>query len=197
VTENVVWHRGSVTPADRVEATGGNGVTVWMTGLSGSGKSTIAYSAEEMLIRAGRAAYVLDGDNLRHGLNSDLGFAAADRSENVRRVGEVARLMADAGLVVLVPVISPFASDRKLVREAHEQASLRFIEVFVDAPLEVCDQRDPKGLYARARAGEIEDMTGIDSPYEAPESPDLRLDSEGTPAEKLAAQIVEAIGTGS
>jgi len=109
----------------------------------------------------------------------------------------VARLMADAGLVVLVPVISPFASDRKLVREAHEQASLRFIEVFVDASLEVCEQRDPKRLYARARAGEIEDMTGIDSPYEAPESPDLRLDSEGTPAEKLAAQIIEAIGTRS
>ncbi|MGH3667174.1 MAG: adenylyl-sulfate kinase, partial [Acidimicrobiia bacterium] len=113
MSENVVWHRGSVTPLDRVEATGGEGVTVWMTGLSGSGKSTIAYSAEMMLVQAGRAAYVLDGDNLRHGLNSDLGFAAADRSENVRRVGEVARLMADAGLVVLVPVISPFASDRK------------------------------------------------------------------------------------
>ena len=183
MSDNVVWHRGSVTPADRVEATGGNGVTVWMTGLSGSGKSTIAYSAEEMLIRAGRAAYVLDGDNLRHGLNSDLGFGAADRSENVRRVGEVARLMADAGLVVLVPVISPFASDRKMVREAHEQAGLAFVEVFVDAPLEVCEQRDPKGLYARARAGEISDMTGLDSPYEPPESPDLRLDSDGSTPE--------------
>ncbi len=197
MSENVVWHRGSVTPPDRAEATGGEGVTVWMTGLSGSGKSTIAYSAEMMLVQAGRAAYVLDGDNLRHGLNSDLGFAAADRSENVRRVGEVARLMADAGLVVLVPVISPFASDRKMVREAHEEAGLAFVEVFVDASLEVCERRDPKGLYARARAGEIEDMTGIDSPYEAPESPDLRLDSEGTSAEKLAAQIVEAVGTGS
>jgi bifunctional enzyme CysN/CysC len=197
VSENVVWHRGSVAQSDRVNATGGEGVTVWMTGLSGSGKSTIAYSAEVMLVRAGRAAYVLDGDNLRHGLNSDLGFAAPDRSENVRRVGEVARLMADAGLVVLVPVISPFASDRKMVREAHEQASLRFIEVFVDAPLEVCQQRDPKGLYARARAGEIQEMTGIDSPYEAPENPDLRLESEGTSAEKLAARIVEAVGTRS
>ncbi|HEU5112145.1 MAG TPA: adenylyl-sulfate kinase, partial [Acidimicrobiia bacterium] len=153
MSENVVWQRGSVTPADREKATGGKGVTVWMTGLSGSGKSTIAYSAEEMFVQAGRAAYVLDGDNLRHGLNADLGFGAADRSENVRRVGEVARLLADAGLIVLVPVISPFASDRKMVREAHEQASLAFIEVFVDAPLEVCEQRDPKGLYARARAG--------------------------------------------
>jgi bifunctional enzyme CysN/CysC len=197
VSENLVWHRGSVTPADRVEATGGTGLTVWMTGLSGSGKSTIAYSAEEMLIRAGRAAYVLDGDNLRHGLNSDLGFGAADRSENVRRVGEVARLMADAGLVVLVPVISPFASDRKMVREAHEQASLAFIEVFVDAPLEVCEQRDPKGLYARARAGEISDMTGLDSPYEPPENPDLRLDSDGSSPEELATRVVQAVDTRS
>jgi bifunctional enzyme CysN/CysC len=197
VSENLVWHRGSVTPADRVEATGGNGVTVWMTGLSGSGKSTIAYSAEEMLIRAGRAAYVLDGDNLRHGLNSDLGFGAADRSENVRRVGEVARLLADAGLVVLVPVISPFASDRKMVREAHEQASLAFVEVFVDAPLEVCEQRDPKGLYARARAGEISDMTGLDSPYEPPESPDLRLDSDGSTPEELATRVIQAVDSRS
>lgn len=197
MSENLVWHRGSVTPADRVEATGGTGLTVWMTGLSGSGKSTIAYSAEEMLIRAGRAAYVLDGDNLRHGLNSDLGFGAADRSENVRRVGEVARLMADAGLVVLVPVISPFASDRKMVREAHEQASLAFIEVFVDAPLEVCEQRDPKGLYARARAGEISDMTGLDSPYEPPENPDLRLDSDGSSPEELATRVVQAVDTRS
>ena len=145
MSENVVWHRGSVTPLDRVEATGGEGVTVWMTGLSGSGKSTIAYSAEMMLVQAGRAAYVLDGDNLRHGLNSDLGFAAADRSENVRRVGEVARLMADAGLVVLVPVISPFASDRKMVREAHEEAGLAFVEVFVDASLEVCERARSQG----------------------------------------------------
>jgi adenylyl-sulfate kinase len=197
VSDNLVWHRGSVTPADRVEATGGNGVTVWMTGLSGSGKSTIAYSAEEMLIRAGRAAYVLDGDNLRHGLNSDLGFGAADRSENVRRVGEVARLLADAGLVVLVPVISPFASDRKMVREAHEQASLAFVEVFVDAPLEVCEQRDPKGLYARARAGEISDMTGLDSPYEPPGSPDLRLDSDGSTPEELATRVVQAVDSRS
>ncbi|HEX2403176.1 MAG TPA: adenylyl-sulfate kinase [Acidimicrobiia bacterium] len=197
MSENVVWHRGRVTPSDRLETTGGKGVTVWLTGLSGSGKSTIAYSAEEMLVQAGRAAYVLDGDNLRHGLNGDLGFEASDRSENVRRVGEVARLMADAGLVVLVPVISPFASDRKMVREAHEQASLTFIEVFVDAPLEVCEQRDPKGLYARARAGEISDMTGLDSPYEVPESPDLRLDSDGPTPEELATRVVEAVGTGS
>lgn len=165
-------------------------MTVWMTGLSGSGKSTLAYLAEEKLIAAGRLAYVLDGDNLRHGLNSDLGFGPEDRAENVRRVGEVARLMADAGLVVLVPVISPFASDRKMVREAHQQAGLGFIEVFVDAPLELCEERDPKGLYARARAGEISDMTGIDSPYEPPEAPELRLDTVLSEPGELAERLV-------
>ena len=193
MSENVVWHSGRMDPSDRAEVTGGGGVTVWLTGLSGSGKSTIAYLAEEKLVRSGRAAYVLDGDNLRHGLNADLGFGAADRAENVRRVGEVARLMADSGLVALVPVISPFASDRKMVREAHQQAGLGFIEVFVDAPLEVCEQRDPKGLYARARAGELSDMTGIDSPYEPPESPDLRLDSAASGPSDLADRLVALV----
>jgi bifunctional enzyme CysN/CysC len=164
-----------------------------MTGLSGSGKSTLAYLAEEMLVASGRAAYVLDGDNLRHGLNSDLGFAPEDRAENVRRVGEVARLLADSGLVALVPVISPFAADRKMVREAHEQAGLTFIEVFVDAPLEVCEKRDPKGLYARARAGEISDMTGIDSPYEPPEDPNVRLDTEAFPPRDLVELLVAEV----
>ena len=193
MSENVVWHRGALGPSDRKTVTGGVGMTVWMTGLSGSGKSTIAYLAEEMLVGSGRAAYVLDGDNLRHGLNADLGFGAADRAENVRRVGEVARLMADSGLVALVPVISPFASDRKMVREAHQQAGLGFIEVFVDAPLEVCEQRDPKGHYARARAGELSDMTGIDSPYEPPESPDLRLDSAASEPAVLADRLVAVV----
>jgi bifunctional enzyme CysN/CysC len=168
-------------------------MTVWMTGLSGSGKSTIAYLAEETLIASGRAVYVLDGDNLRHGLNSDLGFGSDDRAENVRRVGDVARLMADAGLVVLVPVISPFAADRKMVREAHQQAGLGFIEVFVDAPLELCEERDPKGLYARARAGDISEMTGVDSPYEAPEDPELRLDTQATSPEKLSERLIAAV----
>lgn len=193
MSDNVVWHRGAIKAADREVVTGGRGVTVWMTGLSGSGKSTIAYLAEESLIGSGRAAYVLDGDNLRHGLNADLGFGAEDRAENVRRVGEVARLMADAGLVVLVPVISPFAADRKMVREAHQQAGLGFIEVFVDAPLEVCEARDPKGLYARARAGEISEMTGIDSPYEAPESPELSLDTDASAPEELAELLVAEV----
>jgi bifunctional enzyme CysN/CysC len=193
MSENVVWHRGAVEDADRQAVTGGSGMTVWMTGLSGSGKSTIAYLAEETLVASGRAAYVLDGDNLRHGLNSDLGFAPEDRAENVRRVGEVARLMADAGLVALVPVISPFAADRKMVRESHEQAGLGFIEVFVDAPLEVCEERDPKGLYARARAGEITDMTGVDSPYEPPEDPNLSLDTETFSPRELAERLVAEV----
>lgn len=193
MSENVVWHRGSVEASRRAAVTGGEGMTVWMTGLSGSGKSTIAYLAEETLIASGRAVYVLDGDNLRHGLNSDLGFGSDDRAENVRRVGEVARLMADAGLVVLVPVISPFAADRKMVREAHQQAGLGFIEVFVDAPLELCEERDPKGLYARARAGDISEMTGVDSPYEAPEDPELRLDTQATSPEKLSERLIAAV----
>ncbi len=176
MTENVVWHEGAVTRSDREKTTGGAGTTVWLTGLSGSGKSTIAYAVEELLVSGGRAAYVLDGDNLRHGINSDLGFSKEDRSENIRRVGEIARLMADAGVVVLVPVISPYESDRTAVRMKHDEIGIPFIEVFVDTPLEICEQRDPKGLYARARAGEITGMTGIDDPYEAPSSPDVAID---------------------
>jgi bifunctional enzyme CysN/CysC len=150
-------------------------MTVWFTGLSGSGKSTIANEVAERLLGSDRPAYLLDGDNVRHGLNADLGFSAPDRTENVRRIGEVARLMADAGLVVLVPVISPYRVDRSSVRAMHVAAGLEFLEVFVDTPLELCEQRDPKGLYAKARAGELVGMTGIDDPYEAPVAPELRL----------------------
>jgi bifunctional enzyme CysN/CysC len=175
VTDNVVWHRGAVDRADRPSA----GATVWFTGLSGSGKSTVAAELERALVAAGRPAYLLDGDNLRHGLNADLGFTAADRSENIRRVGEVARLFADAGVVALVPVISPYRADRDRARSIHEAVGVPFVEVFVDTPLEVCEARDPKGLYAKARAGEIKGFTGIDDPYEAPLHPDLRL----TPAD--------------
>jgi adenylyl-sulfate kinase len=175
ITERVVWHESTVARAVRWERHQLAGVTLWFTGLSGSGKSTIANAVAERLLELGRPAYVLDGDNLRHGLNADLGFSAADRAENVRRVGEVARLMADAGLVVLVPVISPYRADRDRVREAHEAAGLRFVEVFVDTPLELCEQRDPKGLYAKARAGEVTGMTGIDDPYEPPPTPELVL----------------------
>jgi bifunctional enzyme CysN/CysC len=168
---NVVWHANAVERQQR----GTQGMTLWFTGLSGSGKSTIAVEVERRLVAAGRPAYLLDGDNLRHGLNADLGFGAADRAENVRRVGEVAKLFADAGTVAVVSLVSPYRVDRDKVRAAHEAAGLRFVEVFVDTPLEVCEARDPKGMYAKARAGEIRGFTGVDDPYEAPESPELIL----------------------
>jgi bifunctional enzyme CysN/CysC len=178
MTENVTWHQGAVSAADRPW----RGATVWLTGLSGSGKSTVAVEVERLLVAAGRAAYVLDGDNLRHGLNADLGFSAADRTENIRRVGEVARLFADAGVVAVVPVISPYRADRDRVRAIHDEAGLPFLEVCVDTPLEVCESRDPKGLYAKARAGEITGFTGIDAPYEPPLAPTLHLTpASGTP----------------
>ena len=173
----VVWHAGTVDVERRAAITGGRGVTVWLTGLSGSGKSTLAHVLEDRLVASGRASYVLDGDNIRHGLNGDLGFSAEDRTENVRRIGEVARLMADAGLVVAVPVISPYRADRARVRAAHDAADIPFLEVWVATPLEVCEARDPKGMYARARAGEITGFTGVDAPYEPPDSPDLTLDT--------------------
>ncbi len=171
----VVWHDTVVSRHDRWSRHGLRGVTVWLTGLSGSGKSTIANAVAERLLADGFVAYLLDGDNVRHGLNADLGFGAADRAENVRRLGEVARLMADAGLVVLVPAISPYVVDRDRVRAAHAEAELAFVEVFVDTPLDVCEQRDPKGLYREARAGRLTGFTGIDDPYEPPAAPDLRV----------------------
>ena len=173
-SDHVVWHDTTVDRATRWRAHGLCGATVWLTGLSGSGKSTVANAVAERLLALGRPAYVLDGDNLRHGLNADLGFSAADRAENVRRVGEVARLLADAGLVALVPVISPYRADRDRVRHAHDVAGLLFVEVFVDTPLELCERRDPKGLYRKARAGEFTGMTGIDDPYEPPLRPGSR-----------------------
>jgi adenylyl-sulfate kinase len=179
----VVWHHGHLTAGERAAALGHRGATVWLTGLSGSGKSTVAVEVERRLVEAGRPAYVLDGDNLRHGLNADLGFGDDDRAENVRRVSEVARLLADAGVVALVPVISPFRAGRARARALHEDAGLPFLEVFVDTPLETCEARDPKGLYARARAGELRGLTGVDAPYEPPERPDLVLHpADGDPA---------------
>jgi bifunctional enzyme CysN/CysC len=168
---SVVWHSNAVGRSER----GTRGVTVWFTGLSGSGKSSVAVELERKLVASGRPAYLLDGDNLRHGLNAGLGFSAADRAENVRRVGEVAKLFADAGLVAVVSLVSPYRSDRDRVRAAHEAAGLRFVEVFVDTPIEVCEARDPKGLYAKARAGELTGFTGVDDPYEPPPQPDLVL----------------------
>ncbi len=180
---NIVWHEGAVARADRVFP----GATVWFTGLSGSGKSSVAVEVERELVARGRAAYLLDGDNVRHGLNADLGFSAADRTENIRRIGEVARLFADAGVVALVPVISPYRADRDRARAIHAEVGLPFVEVYVDTPLDVCEQRDPKGLYAKARAGEITGFTGIDDPYEAPGQPDVRLTpADGDPIAQAA-----------
>lgn len=170
-TPNVVWHPGHIAREQRLS----RGLTVWFTGFSGSGKSTVAALVERLLLESGRPAYLLDGDNLRHGLNGDLGFSAEDRSENIRRVGEVARLFADAGVVALVPVISPYRADRARAREVHEMAGVPFVEIFVNTPLDECERRDPKGLYAKARAGEITGFTGIDDPYEAPDAPELEL----------------------
>jgi adenylyl-sulfate kinase len=189
---NVVWQHG-IDRDRRFELLGHGGATVWMTGLPGSGKSTIASGVEAHLLSAGRSAYILDGDNLRHGLNGDLGFSADDRTENIRRVGEVARLFADAGLVAVVPVISPYRAGRDHARRIHEDAGLDFVEVFVDTPIEVCEARDVKGLYAKARAGELTGFTGIDDPYEAPEHADLVVAGDRTTPADGAAAIVEVL----
>jgi len=186
MTADVTWHLGQVAREDRPS----RGATVWLTGLSGSGKSTIAAACEARLVAFDRPAYVLDGDNLRHGLNGDLGFSAADRTENVRRVGHVARLMADAGIVTLVPLISPYRADRELVRDLHVAADLPFFEVFVDTPIELCETRDAKGLYAKARAGEITGFTGVDDPYEAPPQPELVLRPADGDAAVMAAKVL-------
>src|ERR671914_1943673 len=192
---NVVWQPGEITREARWQALGGPGATVWFTGLPSSGKSTIAAAVEARLLAEGLAAYVLDGDNLRHGLNGDLGFSPEDRAENVRRVGEVAALMADAGVVALVSLVSPVRADRAAARVAHERRSLRFLEAWVSTPLEECERRDPKGLYARARAGEIPDFTGVGQPYEEPEAPELEIAPGGTlesAVERVLAALSEA-----
>ncbi|WP_406281059.1 adenylyl-sulfate kinase [Embleya sp. NBC_00896] len=186
---NVVWHEGGVAREQRPAL----GATVWFTGLSGSGKSTVAVIAERLLVERGVTAYRLDGDNVRLGLNGDLGFGAEDRTENIRRVGEVARLFADAGVIAIVPVISPYRADRDRVRALHARDGLPFLEVFVDTPIEECERRDPKGLYAKARRGEIGDFTGISAPYEAPEAPELRLTPADGAPEAQAAKLVAVL----
>lgn len=190
---NVVWHEQGLPRDERWRAAGVHGATVWLTGLSGSGKSTVAAAVTEALATRGVLTYTLDGDNVRHGLNGDLGFSAEDRAENVRRIAEVARLFADAGAVTLVPVISPYRAGREHARALHDAAALVFLEVFVDAPIEVCEGRDPKGLYARARAGELTGFTGVDDPYEAPTAPDLTVTTSTTSAAAAARQIVAAL----
>lgn len=185
---NTVRHTSLVAAGDRLS----RGCTVWFSGLSGSGKSSVAMRAEQMLLERGTPAYVLDGDNLRHGLNADLGFSMADRAENLRRLAHVATLLADSGQIVLVPAISPLEEHRQLARQVHSDAGFDFFEVFCDTPLEVCEKRDPKGLYAKARAGVITHFTGIDSPYQRPKNPDLRLASDYS-IEELARQVVDLI----
>lgn len=172
---NVVWHAGELTRADRYRILGQKGVTLWFTGLSGSGKSTVAVAVENELAKRGRLCYRLDGDNIRLGINRNLGFTAEDRTENIRRIGEIAKLFADTGVIALTSFISPYRADRATARELHEAAGLAFIEVFVDCPLDEAEKRDPKGLYKKARAGLIKNFTGIDDPYEAPTAPDLLL----------------------
>ncbi|MEQ8850039.1 adenylyl-sulfate kinase [Botrimarina sp.] len=209
----VVWHQHSVTRADREKLAGHRGCVVWFTGLSGSGKSTVASAVEALLNASGVRTYLLDGDNVRHGLNATpqtlaalhgeaygarfgLGFAPEDRVENIRRIGEVAKLMADAGVVVLTAFVSPYRADRDAVRQALGgglAAGGDFAEVFVDTPLEVCESRDPKGLYKKARAGQIKHFTGIDDPYEPPASPELVLAGGEESIESLAKRVVEML----
>ena len=185
---NIVWHQGAVTRDDRNKLNGHRGCTVWLTGLSGSGKSTIAVDLEKRLLERGVRTYILDGDNIRHGLNKNLGFSPEDRTENIRRIGEVAKLFTEAGLVTLTAFISPYRADRDQVRAVMQEGD--FIEVFVDCPVEVCEERDVKGLYKKARAGEIKEFTGISAPYEAPEKPELTINTAGQSVEESAKQIM-------
>lgn len=187
MTENVVWHEHKLLKQQRSEQKQQKPCLIWFTGLSGSGKSTIANALEALLFEMGYHTYLLDGDNVRHGLNKDLGFSDDDRVENIRRIGEVANLFVDSGLIVLTAFISPFTSEREMVREL--MAGDEFIEVFVDAPLAVCEQRDPKGLYKKARAGEIKNFTGIGSRYEEPLSPELVINSDQLSIEACAGEI--------
>jgi len=187
---NVVWHESRVDRETREKNFSQKGATLWFTGLSGSGKSTLAFTLEHKLIELGYQCYVLDGDNIRHGLNKNLGFSDEDRVENIRRVGEVSRLFADAGMIVLSSFISPFRDDRLMVREIHQQDDLSFIEVYMDTPLDICEDRDPKKLYEKARRGEIKNFTGIDSPYEVPEKSELQV-TPGSSPEESAEKIIE------
>ena len=185
---NITWHAGHVGRADREQLLGQRGVTVWLTGLSGSGKSTIAVGAERELVRRGRLAYVLDGDNIRHGLNKNLGFSPEDRTENIRRIGEVARLFTDAGVIAMTSFISPYRADRDAVRALFAKGD--FVEVHVAATVETCEGRDVKGLYQKARKGEIPEFTGISAPYEAPLRPELVLDTNRETVEQSVAGLV-------
>lgn len=188
----VVWHTGHVSQKEREQLLKQNACTLWLTGLSASGKSTLAFALERELFEHGFACYVLDGDNVRHGLNRGLGFSQGDRTENIRRIAEVAKLMNDAGLIVISAFISPYKDDRKLAKDII--GANRFLEIYVNTPLEVCEARDPKGMYKRARAGQTTNFTGIDAPYEAPENPDLLIDTSKTSLADSVAFLLAELG---
>ncbi len=188
---NVTWHEGHVTREEREKLLSQKGVTVWFTGLSACGKSTIAFTLEHALVQRGHLAYCLDGDNIRMGLNKNLGFSAEDREENIRRIGEVAKLFADTGVVTMTSFISPYRKDRDLVRQLHDENKIPFVEIFVDTPIAVCEERDPKGLYKKARAGEIKGFTGIDDPYEAPNKPEIVIDTSKVSPQDASIQVIE------
>jgi len=192
---NITWHEGHVTRDERSALLEQKGATIWFTGLSGSGKSTIAFTLEHALLQRGHLAYVLDGDNIRHGLNKNLGFSAADREENIRRIGEVAKLFADCGVITLTSFISPYRKDRDLVRSLHAEGKLPFLEIYVNTPITTCEQRDPKGLYKKARAalasGKGMGFTGVDDPYEEPLKPELSIDATNTSPQEAAVRIIE------
>jgi len=185
---NIVWHEGHVDRTQRERLLGQRGVLIWLTGLPSAGKSTIAFTVEHALVQQGRLAYVLDGDNIRHGLNKNLGFSAADRSENIRRIGEVGKLFVDAGLIALASFVSPYRADRDAVRQL--LAAGDFVEVYVETPVELCAQRDPKGLYQKARAGLIPNFTGVSDPYEPPLAPEIVIRTAACTPQQAAAQIL-------
>ena len=191
VATNITWHDGEVTRDERQKNLGQKGASLWMTGLSGSGKSTVAVALEQVLMQRGKHAYRLDGDNIRHGLNKNLGFSAEDRAENIRRIGEVTKLFADAGIISVNSFISPYVADRDAVRKVHEDDGIPFIEVYVDCTLEEAENRDPKGLYKKARAGEIKGFTGIDDPYEEPTNAEIHLKTHEMSVEDSVRAILE------
>ncbi|KAJ7209484.1 Adenylylsulfate kinase-domain-containing protein [Mycena pura] len=197
MSTNITFHPGSVDGQERIALTGQRGVTIWLTGLSASGKSTIACALEQHLLHLHKFVYRLDGDNIRFGLNKDLSFDEKSRNENIRRIGEVAKLFTDASCITITAFISPYRVDRDLVKDLHRKASLPFLEVFIDAPLSVVEERDPKGLYKKARAGEIKDFTGISAPYEAPENANIHIKTDETDVEGSVRIITEYLAANS
>ena len=193
VATNITFQEGTVTPEERLKNMGQKGATFWFTGLSASGKSTIAVAVEQVLLSRGIHAYRLDGDNIRMGLNKNLGFSQEDRAENIRRIGEVSKLFADSGILSIASFISPYTEDRDAVRALHEEAGVAYYECYIDVSLEVAEERDPKGLYKKARAGEIKGFTGIDDPYEAPENPELHIETHVDDLETCVQKVVDFI----